>query len=563
VTLRLDYRTLIEPVAARALRDPDYPSLVLIGEDGSEESVSAAQFLANAADYAAVLRAAGIRPRDIVILVMRHSKELLSAFWGALYLGAIPSIFPFLSEKLDRSLYVRQVRILVAHCRARAVIAFPEFKPDLVALLEGVDCQVFGTDEVPRRSADESEPRPHEATPETIALLQHSSGSTGLQKGVALAHRAILNQVRSYGRAVALSESDVIVSWMPLYHDGGLIAGCVMPLVAGVRLVLISPFHWVRDPKVLFQAVHRYRGTLTWLPNFAYNHCARNVRERDLMGVDLSRWRVVNAAEPVRWDSHRLFLERFGRYGLKESALAVAYGMAEATLFVTATPIDESPQVDWVEIRALQEERRALPAAPEAAGSTPMTSCGVPIEGAEIRIVDDLGRSLPERRVGEIVVRAECLFSGYYLRPDLDAKVLRDGWYFTGDMGYLAGGQLYVSGRKDDLIIVGGKNIYPGDLEAIADEVPGVRPGRAVAFGVPDPRLGTEAVVMVCELGASTGRNEIPRIESELRRRIAQETEVTLHDVRLMDGRWLIKTSSGKLARAANREKYLLERGQL
>jgi acyl-CoA synthetase (AMP-forming)/AMP-acid ligase II len=491
---------------------------------------------------------------------MRHSKELLSAFWGALYLGAIPSIFPFLSEKLDRSLYVQQVRILVAHCRARAVIAFPQFKPDLAALLEGVDCQVFATDEVPRRTTAHGQP-PHEATPETVALLQHSSGSTGLQKGVALSHRAILNQVTGYGRAVALSESDVIVSWMPLYHDGGLIAGCVMPLVAGARLVLISPFHWVRDPKVLFQAVHRHRGTLTWLPNFAFNHCARNVRDRDLVGVDLSRWRVINAAEPVRWDSHRLFLERFARYGLTERALAVAYGLAEATLFVTATPIGESPHVDWVEIRALQDERRALPAAPEAAGSAPMTSCGFPIEGAEIGIVDDEGRRLPKRWLGEIVVRAHCLFSGYYLRPDLDAKVLRDGWYFTGDMGYLADGQLYVSGRKDDLIIVGGKNIYPNDLEAIANEVPGVRPGRAVAFGVPDPRLGTEAVVMVCEVKGSTGPEETRRIESELRRRIAQQTEVTLHDVRLMDERWLIKTSSGKLARAANREKYLREQG--
>jgi len=556
VTLDLAYRTLIEPVAERALRDPDRPSVALIGEDGSEETVSAAQFLANAAGYAAVLRAAGIRPRDIVILVMRHSKELLSAFWGALYLGAIPSIFPFLSEKLDRSRYMQQVRMLVAHCQARAVIAFPQFKPDLAALLQGVACQVFATDEVPRQPAAEG-PQPHEAAPETVALLQHSSGSTGLQKGVALSHRAVLNQVRSYGRAVALSEDDVIVSWMPLYHDGGLIAGCVMPLLAGARLVLISPFHWVRDPKVLFQAVHRHRGTLTWLPNFAYNHCARNVRDRDLAGVDLSRWRVINAAEPVRWDSHRMFVERFGRYGLKESALSVAYGMAEATLFVTATPIDEPPAVDWVQTRALREERRAVPAPPEAAGSTPMTSCGFPIEGAEIGIVDHEGRRLPDRHVGEIVVRADCLFSGYYLRPDLDAKALQSGWYFTGDMGYLADGQLYVSGRKDDLIIVGGKNIYPHDLEAVANEVPGVHPGRTVAFGIPDPRLGTEAIVMICEVDTSVGSGQTRLIESELRRRIAQQTEVTLHDVRLVDRRWLIKTSSGKLARAANREKYL------
>ena len=561
MTLRVDYRTLIEPIVERALHRPDHPSVVLVSEDGSEETVTASQFLANAADYAAALRSAGIQPRDIVVLVMRQSKELLSALWGALYLGAIPSIFPFLSEKLDRTLYMEQVRVLVAHSGARAVIAFPEFKPDLAALLEGVPCRILATDEVRRESGVETPPPPHEATPESVALLQHSSGSTGLQKGVALSHRAILNQVRSCGRALALSADDVIVSWMPLYHDGGLIAGCIIPLVTGVPLVLISPFHWVRDPKVLFHAVHRHRGTITWLPNFAYNHCARNVRESDLAGLDLSRWRLVNAAEPARWDSHRLFLERFGPYGLKEGALTVAYGMAEATLIVTATPINEPPHVDWVETRALHEGR-AVPAAPEAAGSTPMTSCGFPIEGAEIGIVDDEGRRVPERHLGEVVLRASSLFSGYHLRPDLDAKVLRDGWYFTGDMGYLADGQLYVPGRKDDLIIVGGKNIYPNDLEAIANEVPGVRPGRAVAFGVPDPELGTNEAVMVCEVDSAAGPERTRRIESELRRRIAQQTEVTLHDVRLMDRPWLIKTSSGKLARAANREKYLREYGR-
>jgi len=545
----------------RARVQPDHRSVTLIKEDGSEEAITAAQFLANAADYATALKLAGVKPRDIVILVMRQSKELLSALWGALYLGAIPSIFPFLSEKLDRSLYMQQVRTLVAHCGAGAVIAFPEFKSDLTTLLAGVACQILTTDEVRCGNTMQSAPPPYEANPDSVALLQHSSGSTGLQKGVALSHRAILSQVRSCGRALALSSDDVVVSWMPLYHDGGLIAGCVIPLVTGVPLVLMSPFHWVRDPKVLFHAVHRHRGTVTWLPNFAYNHCARNVRDRDLSGVDLSRWRLVNAAEPARWDSHRLFLDRFRRYGLNEGALMVAYGMAEATLIVSATPFGEPPHVDWVETRLLQEERRAVPAPAESPGSTPLTSCGYPVEGADIGIVDDEGRGLPDRCVGEIVLRARSLFSGYHLRPDLDAKVLRDGWYFTGDMGYLANGQLYVPGRKDDLIIVGGKNIYPNDLEAIANEVPGVRPGRAVAFGVPDHRLGTEKAVMVCEVQPSSDHDSARKIEWELRRRIAQETEVTLHDVRLMDRPWLIKTSSGKLARAANREKYLRECG--
>jgi len=557
MTLRLDYETLVESVIERAGREPRRPALVLVAEDDSEQTLTASQLLESAAAHACALRSVGLGPGDLVILVMRHSRELLSAFWGTLYLGAIPSIFPFLSEKLDPQLYMKQVRTLVAHSGARAVIALPEFIPMLTELLAGVDCRLLDSEHVAAGTGASSPPPSPPVSTEAVAFLQHSSGSTGLQKGVALSHRAVLNQVRSYSRAIALDESDVIVSWLPLYHDMGLIACCVMPIVAGVRLVLISPFHWVREPGVLFRAVQRHGGTLSWLPNFAYNHCARNVRERDLEGVDLRPWRVINCSEPVRYDSHRLFLERFGPAGLRETALGSCYAMAEATFAVTASPVEGPPRVDWIQLPALQAERRAVPAAAEQPGAIPMTSSGTPIEGVEVAVVGDDGRRLPDRRLGEIVVRGDCLFSGYHRRPDLDAKAIRNGWYHTGDIGYRAGDELYVTGRQDDLIIVGGKNVHPNDLEAIANEVPGIHPGRAVAFGVPDGQLGTQAVVMVGELAEETGPEGRRRIESELRRRIARQTEITLADVLLVDARWLLKTSSGKIARGANREKYL------
>jgi acyl-CoA synthetase (AMP-forming)/AMP-acid ligase II len=341
----------------------------------------------------------------------------------------------------------------------------------------------------------------------------------------------------------------------------GLIAGFVMPLVVGVPLVLMSPFKWVRDPKVLLQAIHRHRGTLCWLPNFAYNHSARAIRSQDLHGIDLSSLRAwINCSEPVFFESHQIFLGKFAPYGVQPGALSACYAMAENTFAVTQTPPGIEPTIDWVNTRTLQEQRRAEPAQPFVDGATPMVSCGFPIEGTEICILDGHGRRLPERHVGEVALRSNCMLSGYYRRPEITAQAIRRGWYHTGDMGYLAGGELYITGRKKDLIIVGGKNIYPQDLEAIANTTPGLVPGRSVAFGLFDQSLGSENVVMICELENSvTADEEKKAVEMDLRRRIVQRSEVALADVRLVGKRWLIKTSSGKISRSANREKYIKE----
>ncbi|MCC7206180.1 MAG: AMP-binding protein, partial [Anaerolineae bacterium] len=385
------------------------------------------------------------------------------------------------------------------------------------------------------------------------------SGTTGLQKGVALSHAAVLNQVASYSRAIRLSEEDCIVSWLPLYHDMGLIAGFILPLVQGVPLALMSPFHWVRDPKVLLWAITEHRGTLCWLPNFAYNFMAQRVRDNAIQGVDLSTMRAfINCSEPMRVESHRMFLERYAPYGLRESALATCYAMAENTFAVTQGGIESPAAVDVIARAALAGEHRAMPHNGDGL-AIEMLSCGKPIPNCDVRIVDESRRDLPERHVGEVAVRSDSMLAGYYRRDDLTAQVLFDGWYLTGDFGYLAGGELYITGRKKDLIIVGGKNIYPQDLEAIAGDVPGVIPGRTVAFGVEDERLGTESVVMVVE-SETEGDDARWEIAKEVRRRIAQETEVALSDVLVAEPKWLHKTSSGKIARGANHDKYLAQR---
>ncbi len=556
------YTTLVQPLLQRARNDPGALTLIYMGEDGSEKQVTAAQFDRAARQYAHALSSLGVGQDDLVVLVLRHSETLLYAFWGALYQGAMASIFPFLTEKLDPQIYFERVKTLVEHEQVKAVITFPEFYEELRGLLGGAGCLVLSTEQVdPQEETTFDLPDWQSQGGDKIAFLQHSSGTTGLQKGVALSHRSVLNQVRAYSQAIRLSPTDVMVSWLPLYHDMGLIAGFVMPIVAGIPLVLMSPFQWVRDPKILFQAVTRWKASLCWLPNFAYNHLARVVRKRELEQFDLSSLRaVINCSEPVRHESHQIFLQKFSVCGLRPQALAACYAMAENTFAVTQTEVGAMPYVDWVQTRALQEERRALPAEPESDGATAMVSCGRPISGTRVAVADEKGHLLPERSVGELILRSDCMLSEYYRRPDATTEAIRNGWYFTGDMGYLADGQVFVTGRKKDLIIVGGKNIYPQDLEAIANLTPGLYPGRSVAFGVLDPEVGSESIVMVCELEDELATPEVQEsIEQELRRRVVAQTEVALKDVRLVGRKWLIKTSSGKIARSANRDKYLAD----
>lgn len=551
--------TLTKALDHRARRHPQALALVFIAENGEEGQLTARDFHERALASARALAAQGVQPDDVVVLVLQHSIDLLTIFWGALYLGAIPSIFPFLTEKLDGDVYRQQVQALVAHAQAHAIVTYPAFQSELEQLLSEQSCTVLSTADLREETAAPLAGDFPEVEPDQIAFLQHSSGTTGLQKGVALSHRAVLNQIRAYSAAIELQAKDTIVSWLPLYHDMGLIAGFVMPLAAGIPLILLSPFHWVRDPVALFKAGNKYGGTLCWLPNFAYNHSVRAIRQRDLQDIRLDHWRlIINCSEPVRHESHLQFLQQFAPYGLRADALATCYAMAENTFAVTQSSPLQQPHVEWVALETLQSENRATPRAAGSSGAVPFVSCGAPIAGTEIKVVTENGQAAAEREVGEILIRSNCMLTEYYHRPQLTLDAFDQGWYRSGDLGYLAGGQLYVTGRKKELIIVGGKNIYPQDVEAVAATVPGVYPGRAVAFGLPNERLGTEGVVLVCEMnGVEPSQHK--QVENELRQRVLHHVGIALSDVRLVEQRWLLKTSSGKLPRSLNREKYLQE----
>lgn len=541
---------------------PEKVILYLLHAGQPDRPITYRDLIHGAAGYVQTLRKHGIQPGDVVILILQHGIDLVYAYFGAILHGAIPSIMPFLTEKLLPERYRADLTSLIAVTRPTAIITYPEFENEVRAALKP------GEDSVKALllTTQADSPRPPEfgacagleRRPEDIVLLQHSSGTTGLQKGVALSHQAVLNQLEAYSQAIRLCAEDVFVSWLPLYHDMGLIACWLMPILLGNPLVLLSPFDWVRAPYRLFQAVSRYRGTLSWLPNFAYNFCAQKVRERDLEGVDLSSWRAIsNCSEPVRWESHQLFYERFRAYGLRYEALATCYAMAENVFAVTQGGIDRPLVFEDIDRDSLQIERVARLAQP-GRPSIRMLSCGSPIANTEVCILDEKGKPLPERHVGEVALRSNCMLTGYYNRPDATEKAFLDGWYLTGDYGYRVGEELYVTGRKKDLIIVGGKNIYPQDLEMLAYEVPGVHPGRACAFGVFNEAMGTEDVVMVAEVDTEDP-TERQKIAEQIRAVVTRGSAIALRYVHVVGKHWLVKTSSGKTARLANKEKFLQE----
>jgi fatty-acyl-CoA synthase len=554
VTLDEQLRKLVE-------RSPHQVAIHLQHAGQPDHAISYARLWDGAQRYAQVCQRQGLKPGEVLILILQHGEDLLCAFWGAIACGVIPSIMPFLTEKLSPEQYRNDLRALISVTRPAGLVTYPEFEHQVREALTGDNTvrvvistrDIHGAPE--SRTVLSESPSRHD---DDIVLLQHSSGTTGLQKGVALSHRAVLNQLEAYGRSLDLQSTDVFVSWLPLYHDMGLIAGFLLPILEGKPLVLSSPFDWVKAPWRHLHAVSEYRGTLSWLPNFAYNFMAQKVRDRHLEGVNLASWRaVINCSEPVRWESHRAFFQRFEGYGLRWEALQTCYAMAENVFGVTQSDLNREPVVEDLDRVGFMEMQAARPAVKGAPAIRVMSS-GKPISNTRIRIVDSMRSPVHDGIVGEIAIQSDCMLIGYYNRPDADKEAFHDGWYLTGDYGYVSQGELYVAGRKKDLIIVGGKNIYPQDLEALSYEVPGIHPGRSVAFGVFNEELGTEDVCMVAE--ADTDDEVQQRYLAEtIRKHVTRNSAIALRHVRVVGPRWILKTSSGKTARAANRDKFLRE----
>jgi acyl-CoA synthetase (AMP-forming)/AMP-acid ligase II/acyl carrier protein len=553
--------TLVRRLADALDRRGTTPFLFLYDQDGRHRAISYAEVIGRAAAWARRYQALGLPDRSRVVVILEHSLDVYAAFTGALLANLVPSMFAHPSPKQSAHDYVRTLRTLMAGAAPSALVTAPALAERLPALLRDVSPapalvspEDVGVDDVDTRMATaEAFASSAASRPEDVAFIQYSSGTTGLKKAVAITHQALLWQIDHYAEAISLSQDDVIASWLPLYHDMGLICCAMLPLVTATPVAALSPFDWVRRPALLLDAVTAHRATLCWLPNFAYNFLAKNVRDEDLARVDLRSLRgLVNCSEPIMAGSHDLFTARFVPHGLRPEALATSYAMAENTFAVTSGGFDAPLVQDIVDARALAAGRAMSVAASHPDAKT-LISSGSALPETEARILSDTGVALPDRQIGEISIASPALFGGYEGEP---APAIIGDRFRTGDLGYLADGQLYVTGRKKDLIIVGGKNLFPQDIEAAMQDVAGTIPGRVVAFGVTNETTGSERVVVIAETH-ETEPGRRTALAAAIRQRVAQGADVAVDDVCLVEHMWLRKSSSGKLARGANRDRYL------
>jgi acyl-CoA synthetase (AMP-forming)/AMP-acid ligase II len=543
--------TLTEAFEALVARDPDSERLIFLDRHDQETRVRVGDVWARARSVQATLVAQGIEPGRIVVLILPTGVELIAVYLGVLLAGGVPALLSTPSNRIaDPLIFLARVAHVVSTGEPHAIVCEPN-----VAGLLAQQPEHFGSVHVLTPEAIEAVERAPEAfrgDGNAIATVQFSSGTTGKPKGVLVSHAAVLDNLRAMRSAFGLTSSDVAINWIPLFHDMGLFGAFLLPLLCDCRTVLIPTDDFMRDPAVWLRAFDRYRGTFGWGPNLSYSLCGKRLADEALEGLDLSSWRLaLNGSEPVIAKSIDAFVTRLAPFGLSPNAMSPAWGLAETTVLGTVQPPSEPPRCEILDRAILAGEDRAE----LADEGVSVVSVGTCIPGTELEIRDASGRRLPDRQVGVVWLRSGSLFTGYHEDPALTEQALVDGWLDTGDRGYLSDGHLFFVVRKKDLIIIGGEKYIPDDLEAIINRVPGVREGCAVAFGLLNEQHGTEQLGAVVEtrVDDAEGRDELKRA---IRKKIARTTGLTLSQLVLTEPGGVEKTTSGKLARSATRERH-------
>jgi acyl-CoA synthetase (AMP-forming)/AMP-acid ligase II/lauroyl/myristoyl acyltransferase len=528
-------------------------ALVLVGPDG-EQHVTRAEVDAHARYSAHRLLASGIQPGDVIVMLIEHAYEAVPMFVGALYIGAVPMVLPYLTPQSSVLHQRERLSGLVKFFHPKAILTLPRFQADLAALELPVTTLAwdFNNEEALSPPALEISTRGDG----DLAYLQFTSGTTGQPKAVMIPHRMLLGAIAGGARR-KLSSADIGVGAAPLSHVTGLVGGALGGLLNGIQAIILSPTHWAQQPANLFHAIHKYRATLTNLTNSGIHLCLLRIRPEEIAGVDLSSLRFVSvAAEMISAASLQAFAERFGPYGFRSSVFTTAYSASEAYSFVSE--LDTHWHADWVSATDLMAKKVATPLTPGSPDARAIVACGTPLPGVSAQIRDEEDQVLPERALGQIVVQTPMVFNGYLNRPDLTASVMKEGWYYTGDMGYLVNNELFVVGRVKDLIIVGGRNVLP---DAVEEQVMVATRGlvrAVVAFGVRDETVGTEQPVVICETATPLDETAQREASQAIRERVRQTLDVAVADVRFVESGWIVRAGM-KLARTATSEKYLAE----
>ncbi|MGC1944454.1 MAG: AMP-binding protein, partial [Candidatus Acidiferrales bacterium] len=565
--------TLTEIIRLRGRAEPGRAHIVIYEENGTPRTITFGELYERSSAVAGELRRRGLEPGQTVAIMLPTCAEFFSTFTGILLAGGIPvPIYPpFRADRIAE--YAARQSNILRNAEAQFLVTWRQaeslariLQPRVPSLREVLNAQKLASEPAPPTSPT-AEWRPvehlsHRARGEDIAFLQYTSGSTGDPKGVILTHANLLANIRSIVGGINIQPDDVAVSWLPLYHDMGLIGAWFVPIFTGIPLVVMSPLAFLSRPDRWLWAIHNHRGTISPAPNFAYELCVRKIADKDIEGLDLSCWRAAtNGAEPVAAATLERFAARFTKYGFRRESLMPVYGLAEACLGVSAPPLGSGFKVDRIERATLESDGRAIPAKAHMAANDPapleFVGAGKPMPGVEVRIVsnDENERVLEERAEGQLQFRGPSSTSGYFRNPAATRELIHeDGWLDSGDLAYWADGEIYITGRAKDVIIKAGRNIYPHEVEDIAGRVAGVRTGCVVAFGAPDARTGTERLIITAEVRDMANEK---RIASEIVRAVDEAMGMPPDTVELLRPQSIPKTSSGKLRRSETRRLYL------
>jgi 1-acyl-sn-glycerol-3-phosphate acyltransferase len=547
-------RTLIEVLDWHVRAHPQRPHVHLYADEGEGETVTYRALWDGAERVAAGLRERELEAGEAVIIMLPTGRDYFFSFFGVLLAGGVPvAIYPP-ARPTQVEQHLRRHAGIVRNCLARVLITVAEAKP--VARLLGA--QAGGLRHAVTVEELSSAPQagaPAPAGPGDVAFLQYTSGSTGDPKGVVLTHANLLTNIRTMADAIDAGPDDVFVSWLPLYHDMGLNAW-LSSLLYAMPLVLMSPLSFLARPQRWLRAIHRYRGTLSAGPNFAYELCLRRIPDGDLEGLDLSSWRIAfNGAEAVSPVTIERFSRRFAACGLRASAMTPVYGLAECSVGLAFPPMGRGPLIDHIDREALMVSGRAVPVPEADAEARRVVACGLPLPGHQIRIVDAASRELPERHEGRLQFKGPSATSGYFRNADATRRLFDGEWLESGDLAYIAAGEVYITGRSKDVIIRAGRNVYPDELEEAVGGIAGIRKGNVAVFGSADPDTGTERLIVLAET-----RERDAAARQEMRAQVtALATDITgspPDEVVLAPLRTVPKTSSGKIRRTASREVY-------
>jgi fatty-acyl-CoA synthase len=563
--------TLTEIFRLRGLGEPGRAHIQLYEEDEQLVTITFGELYERASSVARELKNRGLAPGQTVAIMLPTCAEFFSTFAGILFAGGIPvPIYPpFRADRIAE--YATRQSNILRNAEAQFLVTFRQaeglarlLQPRVPSLREVLNAQKLASAPAPAESSP-TEWRPvqdisYRARGEDIAFLQYTSGSTGDPKGVILTHANLLANIRAIVSGIDIHDDDLCVSWLPLYHDMGLIGAWFVPLFTGIPLVVMSPLAFLNRPERWLRAIHRHRATISPAPNFAYELCVKKIPDKDLVGLDLSSWRAAtNGAEPVCAATLERFAARFAPYGFKRNAQSPVYGLAEGTLAIAVPTMGTGYKVDRIERAAFESEGRAIPVGPSAdlgdAAPLEFVFAGKPLPSVEVRLVDAVGHDVGERVEGRLWFRGPSATSGYYRHPEATRALMRDGdWLDSGDLAYWVGGELYITGRGKDMIIKAGRNIYPHEVEETVGRIAGVRTGCVVAFGAPDARSGTERLVIAAEL-----RNmaDSKRISGEINRAVDDAIGMPPDLVEVLPPQSIPKTSSGKLRRNETRRLFL------